>query len=358
MPKLVETPEQATENIRAFYRNPIEYGGPLWANPSQVRGWYAVPDSETWAFGPSRIIGYERTALRNWLAGKDKGWINGGATQDQLANWFRPLTPTEPMYAAIHEALEGWLAPDFKPNKISKVHVLIENPTLNSRNPTTSRSSHASPDKLREIDFRDIPSRVEFKELTLELMRRGLTNSEDMRNKIANTRKIALSKSYDTSTPSGKFRNEHAWVLGKLNKDELIIKLNEEEYCLPGTVTPPDSETDIADGAARRTMSNSYERNPLNRKRCLAIWGYSCQCCGCTMEELYGPAGRQLIHVHHLVPLGDGKGARPVNPKRDLRPVCPNCHMIIHGNKDEPRSIDEVKELFARARKRRLSRER
>lgn len=30
-----------------------------------------------------------------------------------------------------------------------------------------------------------------------------------------------------------------------------------------------------------------------------------------------------------------------------LRPVCPNCHMIIHCGEDRPYSIEEVKSLMS-----------
>jgi hypothetical protein len=37
-----------------------------------------------------------------------------------------------------------------------------------------------------------------------------------------------------------------------------------------------------------------------------------------------------VIHVHHLRPQSSiGKRYR-VNPIADLRPVCPNCHMVLH----------------------------
>jgi 5-methylcytosine-specific restriction protein A len=34
-----------------------------------------------------------------------------------------------------------------------------------------------------------------------------------------------------------------------------------------------------------------------------------------------------------------------VDPIKDLRPVCPNCHMVIHSKK-EGFSIDEVKSFL------------
>jgi hypothetical protein len=52
--------------------------------------------------------------------------------------------------------------------------------------------------------------------------------------------------------------------------------------------------------------------------------------------------------VHHLRPLAGLKKEYRVNPVKDLRPVCPNCHAMLHlGN--QLRSIDEVKQLLAKS---------
>jgi hypothetical protein len=53
------------------------------------------------------------------------------------------------------------------------------------------------------------------------------------------------------------------------------------------------------------------------------------------------------IHVHHLVPLSGKQQGYEVDPVRDLRPVCPNCHLIIHSKK-EPFTIKEAREMVER----------
>jgi 5-methylcytosine-specific restriction protein A len=56
----------------------------------------------------------------------------------------------------------------------------------------------------------------------------------------------------------------------------------------------------------------------------------------------YGPIGEGRIHVHHLRELAEVKQAHSINPIKDLRPVCPNCHMMLHS-KRPALSIDELK---------------
>ena len=65
-------------------------------------------------------------------------------------------------------------------------------------------------------------------------------------------------------------------------------------------------------------------------------------------EKAYGEVGKNIIHVHHLKPLSEIKDEYKVDPENDLRPVCPNCHMIIHRRKPVF-SIDEVKAMLENA---------
>jgi hypothetical protein len=89
-------------------------------------------------------------------------------------------------------------------------------------------------DGWRKIEFSDVPSRSEFEELTLELMRRGMTNSDRMRDKIRQDRKLIIQKATGrwNETPSDKFVNQHAWALEELVMRRLIEKLSEKEYRL------------------------------------------------------------------------------------------------------------------------------
>ena len=54
------------------------------------------------------------------------------------------------------------------------------------------------------------------------------------------------------------------------------------------------------------------------------------------------------IHVHHLRPLSEIKASYVVDPKEDLRPVCPNCHAVIHLRKPSF-TLEEVLAMLAAA---------
>jgi 5-methylcytosine-specific restriction endonuclease McrA len=90
------------------------------------------------------------------------------------------------------------------------------------------------------------------------------------------------------------------------------------------------TENSYPEGAGKQVVVNKYERDPKARKGCLKHHGYNCAVCGFSFEGRYGLLGREYIHVHHLVELSMVGSGYEVNPKKDLIPICPNCHAMIH----------------------------
>jgi 5-methylcytosine-specific restriction protein A len=118
---------------------------------------------------------------------------------------------------------------------------------------------------------------------------------------------------------------------------------------LPGQMDPADrplpEEVPAAtypEGAVRTIKVNAHERNPAARRACIDHWQARCDGCGLNMAERYGPIAEGFIHVHHLQPLAIAGGPRAVDPIEDLRPVCPNCHSVIHLS-DPPLTIEQLR---------------
>ena len=106
-------------------------------------------------------------------------------------------------------------------------------------------------------------------------------------------------------------------------------------------------ETNIRfrEGATSQTIINSYERNPQARKKCLEYYGTSCFICEFDFGKTFGKIGEGFIHVHHLKPISEIREEYEINPVEDMRPVCPNCHAMIH-RRDPLFSIEEMKTLL------------
>jgi hypothetical protein len=115
-----------------------------------------------------------------------------------------------------------------------------------------------------------------------------------------------------------------------------------EPSLAPDAVVVESSDGPLTEGEIRTYLATRAERNPEARRRCLQAHGYRCSVCDQHLEEIYGPLARGLIEVHHLKPFAEGRGERVVDPVQDLRPVCPNCHAVIHS-KVPAYSISELR---------------
>jgi len=95
-----------------------------------------------------------------------------------------------------------------------------------------------------------------------------------------------------------------------------------------------------------RVYVNRYERSSRARALCLAHHGLKCVCCDTLLADVYGSQAAELIHVHHLTQLASIPEGAEIDPVHDLRPVCPNCHCVIH-TRQPPFTIEEMREMVA-----------
>lgn len=131
--------------------------------------------------------------------------------------------------------------------------------------------------------------------------------------------------------------------LRSLGFEVLALKLDEATAALPEELSGTFEE-----GLGRSVIVNRWERSAEARLACIEAQGSLCAICGIDFSAVYGEEFAGLIHVHHLVRLADRRGAAQVDPVRDLLPVCPNCHAVIHhGGRN--RAPEEVRAARARA---------
>lgn len=114
--------------------------------------------------------------------------------------------------------------------------------------------------------------------------------------------------------------------LGEYGKTVAILAA-ERQRIYPDDLEPGQK---YAEGAKKQVRVNAYERNPKARTACLKHHGYDCSVCGFNFESRYGVLGKEFIHVHHLKPLALTDGEYKLDAVADLRPVCPNCHAMLH----------------------------
>lgn len=134
-------------------------------------------------------------------------------------------------------------------------------------------------------------------------------------------------------------------------KDESPVQItwsfiSATEQNLPAHIPEEVSDAEkYVEGSTKRITVNTYERNLAARKKCLDNYGYDCSVCSFNFEDVYGEQGKEFIHVHHLKQLSDIGDEYELDPIMDLRPVCPNCHAMIHRQKSAL-SIEDLRLLI------------
>jgi hypothetical protein len=115
----------------------------------------------------------------------------------------------------------------------------------------------------------------------------------------------------------------------------------------PDTMPPEEvaASSAFSEGSVERVLVNRYERDPRARDACIARYGTLCSICEFDFAAVYGEVMSGFIHVHHLKSLHTLGADYKIDPELDLRPVCPNCHAVLH-RKDPRYSIDDVVQFF------------
>ena len=88
--------------------------------------------------------------------------------------------------------------------------------------------------------------------------------------------------------------------------------------------------TGYPEGALIAVQSNRYERDRRNRAAAIAIHGTACKGCGLDLGKRYGSVAAGLIEIHHVIPVSQLGAGYVIDPVRDLVPLCPNCHAVVH----------------------------
>ncbi len=129
---------------------------------------------------------------------------------------------------------------------------------------------------------------------------------------------------------------EVLWQLSPVTNAASRPEVLPEEIAEPATVV---------EGAKKTVTVNAYERDRTARERCIAHWGVVCVVCGFDFERRYGALGVGFIHVHHLKPLAEIGERYHLDPVQDLRPVCPNCHAMLHRSR-QVLSIQQLRRIL------------
>ena len=165
---------------------------------------------------------------------------------------------------------------------------------------------------------------------------------------------IKIDASYLESIPTSRKRNYWRFGVREIKKNvyEKIRNLADTEPFKKRAFRLPslsgEFESTKKEGKKKVRFTTYYERNPLNRKKAIELHGLVCMACAFNFQEKYGNLGRGFIHVHHIRPVSEIGEEAYLDPATDLVVVCANCHAMIHKNKDNTLSVEEITKAISR----------
>lgn len=125
-----------------------------------------------------------------------------------------------------------------------------------------------------------------------------------------------------------------------------VLKGQNIRWTLVACSASPNTKKAIyKEGLRNSVTSTTIERNPIARQKCIEHFGCKCFVCGLEFLKRYGELGRDYIHIHHRVDISTRPDEYDVDPKKDLVPLCPNCHAMAHQQRPSI-LVEKLREIY------------
>lgn len=125
------------------------------------------------------------------------------------------------------------------------------------------------------------------------------------------------------------------------NKKHSLLVYSEDEMVFEGESTVKKSKTRTRSQRLRKAAIEHY--TDTNGK-------ISCDVCGFCFEDKYGDIGKGFIEIHHEKPIcqysDEGFESYISEAVKYVKPLCSNCHRMIHHKPKRPMTIDELKKTI------------
>ena len=161
-------------------------------------------------------------------------------------------------------------------------------------------------------------------------------------------------------TPSMLEQEGKDYILNKLSKidengniipkekdhtiDEEKNKEAEEEF--EDYEFKDDEITKHLEGLKIEKKVNIYKRSKEIRQQVIKSHGTICEACGFDFYKTYGEIGIGFIEVHHIDPISTWGEEREPDIENDFLCLCSNCHRMVHRNRKNVLSLDNLKTIL------------
>lgn len=169
-----------------------------------------------------------------------------------------------------------------------------------------------------------------------------------------------------TLTPRGQALVElHAEALQALFSQELdydgAVELSSRTYeanTRRSTVYVYREDEVVTEGRVTAAQATVRERSQRLRRAAIARYTVDgricCAACGFDFFAVYGALGEGYIQIHHETPVcqysDQGEAQYIQQAVEAVKPVCPNCHCMIHRRGGTPLTVQQLSEIIRRQR--------
>lgn len=135
--------------------------------------------------------------------------------------------------------------------------------------------------------------------------------------------------------------------------DESFVEQGFDEIGKKSALTPTKPLVFVEEGTQAKVSTSIRRRSKRLRQYALRKFEQEegkivCVACGFEGSTAYGEPGKGLIDIHHTKPISlVGTTLKPLSEAvRDLAPLCPTCHRMVHRKAGEILSIEELQRLI------------
>jgi 5-methylcytosine-specific restriction protein A len=146
--------------------------------------------------------------------------------------------------------------------------------------------------------------------------------------------------------PEDEFQHLKELLVDSVSAYQLHKRLKTSISQIKRDVDSQEFEDEFFEGRKKKRYSSFYERNPRLRLAAIRHHGTKCKICGFDFQEMYGQRGNGFIEAHHLIPVSQLRKVRKVNPRKEMTVVCSNCHRMIHRDKNNILSPEQLREIL------------
>lgn len=190
---------------------------------------------------------------------------------------------------------------------------------------------------------------------------RNLVSHDDRNGMDRYINRVSKGK-YVLTSPGAEFLEANMETLeylfsGRLSReDQLKISENMEQAKEKGKkILVYQEDESVQEGELVQRNSTVRKRSAKLRKAAIDYYKNKdgelrCAACGFSFEDAYGELGEDFIEIHHEKPLSqyeeEALNTYISEAVQKMKPVCSNCHRMIHRKRNQVLTIEQLKEII------------